>query len=84
MDNQSFDWEELLICISDKRVIPVVGKELLVVEVDGNEVLLESFLARRLAEELGLPQDELAADAELNDVAMLLYDHRGEGERRKL
>ena len=82
MENQPFDWEELLICMGDKRVIPVIGKELLVVEIDGEKRLLESFLARRLAEELDLPLDRLPADAQLNDVAMLLYDCHG--ERRKL
>ena len=57
-NSQSFDWEELLVCISDKRVIPVIGKELLVVSVDGREVLLETFLASRLSEQFNLPQDK--------------------------
>ncbi len=84
MDSQSFDWDELLICINDKRVIPIVGKELLYVTIDGKDELLETFLVKRLVKELDLPQDRLAQNSELNDVAMLLYDQRGEGERRKI
>jgi hypothetical protein len=42
-------WENLLAYIEAGRVIPVIGAELLQVEVEGVEVLLDRYLAGRLA-----------------------------------
>ncbi|MCB9785066.1 MAG: toll/interleukin-1 receptor domain-containing protein [Deltaproteobacteria bacterium] len=59
--SSTFEWEDLLLYIEDGRVVPVVGRELLVVELDGERTLLDHWLARRLAESLrvdsaGLPE----------------------------
>lgn len=48
-------WEELLGYVESRDVIPIVGKELLTVTVDGREAPLERHLAERLAGALGLP-----------------------------
>lgn len=58
----TFEWEDLLLYIEDGRVVPVVGRELLRVTLDGEELLLDHWLGRRLAESLrvdvaGLPED---------------------------
>ena len=40
-------WEELLQLIEEARVVPIVGCDLLSVEIDGQTVLLHHWLARR-------------------------------------
>lgn len=64
-----FDWEEFLLLIEDRRVIPVVGKELLVLPMDGREVLLDRWLAERLSVELGTATGELSGGLGLAEVA---------------
>jgi hypothetical protein len=63
-----FDWDELLVYIEDRKVIPIVGKELLVVNVSEAEVLLEHYLAAQLAKALNLPKEPPSVG--LNEVAM--------------
>jgi hypothetical protein len=75
----TFDWETFLLFVAERRVIPVVGRELLVLELDGETVLLETHLARRLAESFGVP---VAPGADLNQVA-ISYLARG-GQRKKI
>lgn len=65
-----FDWEDLLGYIESREVIPIVGKELLTITVDGREAPLERHLAERLAVALGLPTGELSGGFGLNEVAM--------------
>jgi hypothetical protein len=65
-----FDWEDLLGYIESREVIPIVGKELLTVTVDGREAPLERHLAERLAGALGLLAGELSGGFGLNEVAM--------------
>jgi hypothetical protein len=77
-----FDWEELLLFIEERRVIPIVGKELLVVEQDGKEIPWEQHLASRLTLGLGLDTSDLPPDPDLNEVA-LLYLKSG-GPRRRI
>lgn len=78
----SFDWEELLLFIEERRVIPIVGKELLVVPSDDGEVSWEHHLSSRLASALGIDPSTLPSNYDLNDVA-LLYVRNG-GRRPKI
>ncbi len=50
----SFDWDDLLDCIEEKSVIPIIGQDLLTVAIDGKQQTLQQWLAIRLAEELGI------------------------------
>lgn len=59
-------WDQLLPLLEEKRVIPVVGRDLLTIEVDGRPVDLYEHLARRLATRLELPGP---APATLNELA---------------
>jgi hypothetical protein len=77
-----FDWEELLLFIEERRVIPVIGKELLVLDIDGKEVLWEHQLASQLAEALGVKSGDLSPTYDLNEVAFA-YVKQG-GQRRKI
>src|SRR5580693_372159 len=65
-----FDWDELLQLVAERKVIPVVGKELLTVSIDGEETLLERHLAARLAEALGVRREQLAPGFGINEVAV--------------
>ncbi len=63
----AFEWEDLLLYSEDGRLVPVLGRELLRVTIDGEELLLDHWLGRRLAESLrvdtaGLP-DAFGVDA---------------------
>jgi len=63
-------WEDLLLWIEDGRVIPVIGPELVTVDDGGSQVPLYSWLARRLAEEIGMPLADLPDPFDLNDVVV--------------
>ncbi len=62
-------WEELLEYIETQKVIPIIGRELLVIEADGRRMLLENYLAERLAARYGIPSGETASALTLNQVA---------------
>ena len=80
----SFDWDELLLLIEDRLVIPIVGRELLVLPPDEGNMLLEEHLARRLAETLEVPLAELSGKPDLNEVAVCYLRNAGvKAETRK-
>lgn len=49
--NEQF-WEQLLDFIDDGRVIPVIGPELLVLDINGETTYLYAYLAKQLASQL--------------------------------
>ena len=77
------DWAELLACMRLRKVIPVIGEELLQVEIEGETVPLYTWMAKRLAGELDIPPGELASPASLNDVACL-YLERTDSKRNSI
>jgi hypothetical protein len=74
------DWDELMLYVRDGRVVPVIGNDLLRVEIDGRMATIESVLARDLARELGI---ELPAERELrlSQVASRYLQDRGPAKR---
>jgi TIR domain/SIR2-like domain len=74
-------WERLLQYIEDGAVIPVVGQELLSVEVEGRTVLLYEYLAQRLAQRLAVAAPDAGSHAPLNRVACSFLETGGEPER---
>jgi hypothetical protein len=54
-------WDDLLNHIEEKRVIPIIGPELLIVATESGPQLLYTWLAPRLAARLGIPPEELPA-----------------------
>ncbi len=55
-------WEQLLDFIEDGRVIPVIGPELLILEINGETTHLYTYLAQQLARRLKIdfqPEDSL-------------------------
>lgn len=79
----SFDWEDLLRYVKDRRVIPIVGPEVLVLDLDGERVLLDHYLARRLAERLGLADGELSHSPSVASVAFS-YLQKSAAKRRHI
>ncbi len=83
-DNSDADeelWDELLQFIEDGEVIPIIGRDLVTVEDGGETVELEVWLARRLADALKVPIDEVAGRPTLNAVALRHMAAGGEPER---
>jgi hypothetical protein len=79
----SFDddaWEDLLNYIEEKRVIPIVGPELLRVETDTGPRLLYNWLAEKLAARLNVDARTLPSPFTLNDVVCQFLAARGRRE----
>src|SRR5579864_3456529 len=64
-------WDDLLSYIEERRVIPIVGPELLMVETDRGARLLFEWAAERLAARLNINTSELPKPHTLNDVVCL-------------
>jgi hypothetical protein len=73
-------WEDLLNFIEERRVIPIVGPELLLVETDGGKRLLYDWLAEKLAAKLGVETASLPKPCTLNDVVCWFLASRGRRE----
>jgi hypothetical protein len=65
-------WDRLLDSLDERSVIPIVGPDLLQVEMDGASLRLDLCLARRLATISHLPLDNLPAERPLNFVVCQL------------
>lgn len=70
-------WDDLLDYIQDRKVIPVIGPELVTVREDDRDVPLYRWIAQRLADDLELPTEELSEGFDLNDVVSLHLRRRG-------
>ena len=83
-------WEDLLNFIEEKRVIPIVGPELCVIQTDAGPQNLYTWLARSLAARLNHPafaEPTAGRPAEipaptLNDVVVRHLSGRGRREER--
>jgi hypothetical protein len=73
-------WEDLLSFIEERRVIPIVGPELLLVEPDQGPRLLYDWLAEKLARRLNVDVSELPKPYTLNDVVCWFLAARGRRE----
>ncbi len=73
-------WDDLLSFIEERRVIPIVGPELLKVTSADQPRLLYDLLAERLATRLNVDPAELPEGYSLNDVVCRFLAHRGRRE----
>jgi hypothetical protein len=81
--NALFDedvWEDLLNFIEEKRVIPIIGPELLKVDTESGPKLLLEWLAEKLAIRLGVDQEPLPKPVALNDVVCSYLGGHGRRE----
>ena len=73
-------WDDLLNYIEEKRVIPIVGPELLKVETESGPRLLLEWLAEKLAARLNVDTAPLARPLALNDVVCCYLTNPGRRE----
>jgi hypothetical protein len=73
-------WEDLLSFIEERRVIPIVGPELLLVSTDRGPRLLLDWVAEKLAGRLNVNVAELPQPYTLNDVVCWFLAARGRRE----
>ena len=73
-------WDQLLQFIEDGRVVPVVGQDLLQMEMDGRTVSLYGWLAEKLAEYLEVPDEGIPETGALHEVASRYLAQGGELE----
>lgn len=79
----SFDddvWDDLLNYIEEKRVVPIVGPELLTVETETGPRPLYVWLAEKLAARLNVELAALSSPPTLNDVVCTYLAGRGRRE----
>jgi hypothetical protein len=73
-------WEDLLSFVEERRVIPIVGPELLQIATDNGPRLLYDWLAQKLATRLSVDTSQLPSGYTLNDVICLFLAARGRRE----
>jgi hypothetical protein len=73
-------WDDLLNFIEERRVVPIIGPELLEVETDEGPRLLYDWLASRLAARLNVDTRLLPDPYTLNDVVCWYLSSRGRRE----
>src|ERR1700691_24687 len=73
-------WDDLLSFIEERRVIPIVGPELLQIRTDKGPRLLHDWAAERLAARLNVDSRELPQPNTLNDVVCWFLAARGRRE----
>src|ERR1700751_5364442 len=73
-------WDDLLSFIEERRVIPIVGPELLLVATDNGPRLLYDWAAEKLAARLNVHRADLPHPYTLNDVVCVFLAGRGRRE----
>lgn len=73
-------WDDLLNYIEERRVIPIIGPELLRVQTDEGLKPLHQWLAEKLAARLSVDAQLLAQPPTLNDVVWAYRSQRGRRE----
>src|ERR1700722_11881238 len=73
-------WDDLLNFIEERRVIPIVGPELLMVATDRGPRLLHDWVSERLAVRLNVNTADLPQPYTLNDVVCWFLANRGRRE----
>ncbi len=73
-------WDDLLNFIEERRVIPILGPELLKVSTDSGPRLLYDWIAEKLASKLSVDTDRLPHPYTLNDVVCWFLTSRGRRE----
>jgi hypothetical protein len=80
---QAFDedaWDDLLNYIEERRVIPIIGPDLLRVQTDTGLRPLYEWLAEKLAAKLSVDAADLPKPATLNDVLCMYLGQHGRRE----
>jgi hypothetical protein len=73
-------WDDLLSFIEERRVIPIIGPELLMVRTESGPRLLYDWVAEKLARRLNVDASLLPPQYTLNDVVCAFLGARGRRE----
>ncbi|MEY3137364.1 MAG: hypothetical protein RL580_1096 [Pseudomonadota bacterium] len=73
-------WEDLLSFIEERRVIPIVGPELLKLDTANGPMLFQDWVATKLVVKLGVSTSDLPSPFTLNDVVSWFLAMRGRRE----
>src|SRR5882757_2275387 len=73
-------WDDLISFIEERRVIPIIGPELLMVDTDQGPRLHHDWLAEKLARRLNVDVTQLPQPYTLNDVVCWFLSARGRRE----
>jgi hypothetical protein len=68
MNVDNLFWDDLLLYLEQRQVIPIIGQDLLTVEIDGRSVNAYRLMAERFAEDLKISRDLLPQDFTLSHV----------------
>ena len=71
-------WEDVLLAIEEGHVVPIVGRDLLVIETPEGPKLFHRLVAEHLAAELKVSTDALPPDFDTNDVICACDRFRGD------
>lgn len=71
-------WENLLYAIEDGQVVPIIGRDLLIVDTEQGPLPFHRMVATRLAAQLRVPLERLPAEFDINDVACAYKEFRGD------
>lgn len=71
-------WEDVLLAIEEGHVVPIVGRDLLVIETAEGPKLFHRMVAEHLAAELKISTDTLPPDFDTNDVICACDRFRGD------
>ena len=83
MSDPTFDWKALLLYIRERRVVPVIGPEVVTVTAGGGTMTLDRYVAERLAAALQVDPGVLPLAYSLSDVASVFLRQQ-RGDRRRL
>ncbi|MBX7244951.1 MAG: TIR domain-containing protein [Candidatus Sumerlaeaceae bacterium] len=73
-----FDWGYLLDFIEERAVVPIIGSQLLLVEVGGEKILLDRLIVRKLCEKRRMNPAFLPPNMSLTEFALQARLDRGE------
>ena len=72
------NWDRLLSEIEEKKVIPVIGSELLIMEMEGRKVFFYEYLAQELADRLEVDKETLSDNFSLDKVTTAFLANHGD------
>jgi hypothetical protein len=71
-------WENLIYAIEDGQVVPIIGRDLAIVDSEQGPIPFHRLVASRLCAQLRIPLDRFPAGFDINDVACAYKEFRGD------
>jgi hypothetical protein len=62
IDSENLFWDDLLLYLDQRQVIPIIGQDLLAVEFEGRHVNAYRLIAERFAHDLKISTESLPQD----------------------